>query len=50
MLEQIKKSLSVYGDYIYIPFSSKTKEGLKEVLDLFSKIFGESSYNSDIVN
>src|SRR5690606_13008657 len=50
MLEQIKKSLSVYGDYIYIPFSSKTKEELKEVLDLFSKIFGESSYNSDIVN
>lgn len=42
MQQQIKTSLSVYGDYIYIPFSSKTKEGVKEVLDLFSKILGES--------
>ncbi|PNR99312.1 GTP-binding protein YsxC [Petrotoga mexicana DSM 14811] len=41
LFEDIKSSFLTYGEYIYLPFSSKTKEGLKEVLKTIGEILGE---------
>jgi GTP-binding protein len=42
MYNNIKKSLSIYGEYLYIPISSKTKEGLKDALKTISVVLGEN--------
>ncbi len=33
-VDEMKKELSEYGEYIVIPYSSVTKEGIEEILDL----------------
>jgi len=43
LFEDIKNSFSSYGEYIYMPCSSKTKEGLKEVLKTIGNILGEDN-------
>jgi len=41
MIETIKSQLSFYGEYLYFPTSSETRDGIKELNSYISNIFGE---------